>query len=68
MIMKITIEEEDKIKAKRLVSCDDAFGLLWDIDQHCRGILKYDEKKTRDEALEEIREMIYESSLLDLWQ
>lgn len=66
--MNITIEEKDIEKAKRILSTDDAFSLLWEIDQCCRSIIKYDEKIDRDESLAKIRDMISESNLLDLYQ
>jgi hypothetical protein len=77
--MKITfelkgIEEEDK--AQRILRGDEVFSLLWDIDQHIRGKLKYyPEFKTKDEEitylteqLEEVRTMIHENNILDLYQ
>jgi len=66
--MKITLEESDLNKAQRLLSCDEAFSLLYDIDQKLRGYLKYETKLTRDEIMEEVREDINESNLLDLYQ
>lgn len=65
--MKITIEEKDNTKAKRLLSTDDVFGLLWDIDSKLRGYLKYGTELDKDQVMEEIRDMISEENLLDLW-
>ena len=67
--MKITIEENDKIKAKRILAADDSFSLLWDIDQKCRETIKYKEiSKETETALQEIRDMIWEDNLLDLYE
>ena len=72
--MQIIINEEDVDKAKRLLETDNAFGLLWDLDQHCRNIIKYESTcgsrkgdKARNKALEEIRDIINDSHLLDLY-
>lgn len=66
--MKITIEiEEDDQKARRLLSCDDAFSLLWNINGKLRGYLKYETKKTEEEIIEEIMEDIADTNLLDLY-
>jgi hypothetical protein len=58
----------DKKKAKRILSTDDAFGLLWDIDNTLRGYLKYGTEKTASEIMEEIRNMIYQDNILDLYE
>ena len=69
--MKITFEItelEEQEKAERMLKADDAFCLLFGIDNYCRGIQKYDEgKPTKERILEDIREMIEESNLRDLW-
>jgi hypothetical protein len=68
--MRITLnldENEEQDKAKRLLYCDDAFSLIWNIDQLCRNDLKYGSKKTKDEILEEIRNEINETNLLELF-
>jgi hypothetical protein len=65
--MKITIEEKDISQAKRLLSTDDVFGLLWDIDAKLRGYLKYGTELDKEQIMEEIRDMIGEENLLDLW-
>lgn len=67
--MKITIEEKDKLKAKRILATDDAFSLLWDIDQKCRETIKYKEiSKETETVIQEIRDMIWEDNLLDLYE
>ena len=66
--MKLTIEEEDIEKAERLLRTDEAFSLLWDIDKKLRGYLKYGTEKTAEEIMEEIREMINEDLILNLYQ
>lgn len=45
----------------------DMYSLLHDIDQHCRGIIKYDETATEEKCklAEHIRQMIYESIDMD---
>ncbi len=67
--MKIIIQEEDKVKAERLIKCDDAFNLLWDIDQMCRNYIKYgiEKEKSKEDLLQEIRDTILNSNLLELW-
>ena len=66
--MRITIEEDNIDMAQRLTQCDNAFGLLWDIDMKCRDYQKYGTKKTKLEILAEIRELIQESHLMDLYK
>ena len=66
--MTITIKEENKEQAKRLLSCDLVFCLLSELDQKLRSYQKYETHKTRDEILDELREIIHEDNLLDLWQ
>lgn len=41
----------------------DMFSALWDIDQKCRGILKYGTDMKFDEVLEDIRAVISEVDL-----
>lgn len=76
--MKITFEleglEEEK-KAERILRSDDAFSLLWDLDNFCRNKIKYgmeegDGKKikTPEDALQAIRDEIHETNLLELWE
>lgn len=67
--MIFTFEEGDGAAAQRLLRCNDAFSCLWEVDQHLRGIIKHNE--TFDEPtitmLEEIRRMLNEDGLLELW-
>ena len=65
--MKITIEENDIEKAKRILNADDAFSLLWGIDNLLRGYVKHGTEKTREEVCDEVRDMICESGLMELW-
>lgn len=67
--MKITIQEDDIDRAKRLVRCDDAFSLIWNLDAKMRGWMKYgvEDGKKYEDLLEELREDIYETNLLELW-
>ena len=65
--MKITIEEKDKNKALMLLRNDEALALLWELDQKLREYQKYDLEKSRDDVLDELRAMIWENNILDLW-
>lgn len=66
--MKITIEEKDKLKAKRILAADDAFSLLWDIDQKCREVIKYQNvSEETANKIQEIRDMIWEDNILELF-
>ena len=67
--MKITIEENDKDEAERILSYSKSLSLIWDIDQRCREICKYGEpSKETEKILEEIRNMIAESNLMEIWR
>jgi hypothetical protein len=67
--MKITFEEDDIEAAERMTHCDNVFGLLWEINQHCRDRIKYaDLSDDVVTELETIRKMICDSALLDLYQ
>ena len=66
--MQIIIKENDKQEAKRLLSCDLVFILISELDNKLRSYQKYETDKTRDEVIDELREMIHEDNLLDLWQ
>lgn len=49
------------------IHASDMYSILHDIDQHCRGILKYDNKATEDKRnlAEHIRNLIHESIDMD---
>jgi hypothetical protein len=51
---------------KRAIRADEVFSILWDIDQECRGCLKYNVENASD-VLEKIRDMINETDLMDLY-
>lgn len=54
-------------EAARLMKNNDIFGLLHDVDQECRGFLKYDHDfKNADEAIEHIRNSLWSGGLLEL--
>lgn len=63
-----TVEPDEEVRAKRMINSDDAFSLLWDIDSYCRGLLKYSDEQICEKHLEEIRSMIGESNLMELYQ
>lgn len=73
--MIITIEEKDKLAAKRLLATDDVFYLLSEIDSFIRSKMKYtpsfkDDKEEMiyyEEVLSEVRDMIHAENLLDLY-
>lgn len=61
-------DPEDRDTLKRVVFADDVFGLLWDIREGIRTFNKWGEgKKTAQEKLDEISDLIYESGLLDMY-
>lgn len=66
------LEEDEGNVARRILSVDKAFGLLWDIaNDDIRNYFKYKEEPTKEDAeelLEKIRGDIYESGLLDLYE
>ena len=54
----------DRDRRKIFDKAEDMQSVLWDIDMHCRGVVKYaDDKASEDkiELAEHIRTMIYES-------
>ena len=61
---------DDNCKFQRAVRADEVFTLLWDLDQHCRAKIKWDESLPEDTVsiLEEIRNMINGTGLLELFQ
>ena len=72
--MKVTIEvdTDDEVpnKAMRMMQADDAFGLLWDMDEVLRNLDKHGipEGKSAEDIVIEIRTMIAESNLMRLWE
>jgi len=65
--MKVIIEEENQEKAERLIRCDEAFSLIWNISQKLRDYNKNDTDKTRDEIINELNELITDNNILDLY-
>lgn len=65
--MKTTFQAEDEHEAKILIHASEAFGLLWDINQKLRSYEKNDTDKTKDEIIEELREMIWEDNILNFY-
>lgn len=65
--MKTTFQAEDNQEAKILLHASEAFGLIWDIDQKLRDYQKYDTEKTKDEIIEELRDMIHEDNILNFY-
>jgi hypothetical protein len=65
--MEIIIKTKDEDKAKRLIHCDDAFRLIWEISQKLREYNKYQPDKTRDEIIDELNELIGEENILELY-
>jgi len=71
--MKITFEfdgDTEREEAERVLRVSEPFSLLWDIDQRLRDIQKYhsdEEKPTKEELIEELRGMIHENNILDLY-
>ena len=72
MKLKITheLEEMDSDIAKRILFKDEAFGLLWDLEQAMRDYFKYGikSKKNAELLMERMRKEIGESGLLDYYK
>lgn len=76
--MKISFELEgleEERRAQRLLHAEEAFSLLWELDNFCRNKIKYGMNegngqniKTPEDALQAIRDEIHETSLLELWE
>lgn len=66
--MIITIKENDRDRAKRLLRCDDVYSILWEIRQDLRNKTKYGTKLDKEEVMREYMEIIDESGLLELYQ
>jgi len=50
---------EESAQHERAVFCDDAWGALHDVDQHCRSVVKHGHQyKSVEEFAAEIRRMI----------
>ena len=66
-ILTFNLNNEDDItRHLRAIHADEAFSLIWDIDQKLRSVLKYNEK-VEEKDFEEIREMIYETKLMEMY-
>jgi len=68
--MKITFELDDieeGEKAERLLRTDEVFSLLWAISEKLNSYEKHDTKKTKEKIIDEIREMIWENDILNLY-
>ncbi len=62
------IKTHDKSEMQQLIHASEAYSLLWEIDQYCRQVLKYEGKETRDEALGHIRRTIGESEIMRFFE
>lgn len=62
------IKTHDKSEMQQLIHASEAYSLVWEIDQYCRQILKYEGKETRNEALEHIRRAIGESDIMRFFE
>lgn len=69
IIFKTVDEIDDNDKVKRLVFCDDAFSLLYDIKEKIRNYSKHEEwtNEKANNVLIKIREDIEESGLLQMY-
>lgn len=49
------------------INASKMYSLLWEIDQRCRSVVKYEDKASEDRVklAEEIRQMIYENVDMD---
>ena len=63
-------DRDGKNELVRAISADDAFGVLWNIDNIARTALKYNEDSLEylQTSLEEIRMQISESGLMEFYQ
>ena len=68
-IMRYTVTTTDKEEASRLTHADDAFALIWDIDQKLRAWSKHGipENKTIEDLADEVRTDICNSRLMEYW-
>ena len=69
--MKATLDfdlntEDDAIQYKRAVHADEAFDLLWDIDQELGELLKRNDNIRYDDV-KIIKDMIYETKLMGMY-
>ena len=65
-ILKFDLPEE-KDEFKLAAAASDFWCVLWDVDQRCRGILKYEEPSEETEKFaEEIRNIIRDRVDMDL--
>ena len=64
------LEEMDSDIAKRILFKDEAFGLLWDLDQAMREYFKHGlrSKKNAELLMERMRREIGESGLMDFYK
>lgn len=70
MIITYTYNDEDKAelgKATRALSADKAFDMLYEIEQSIRKHFKYNEVADPTVLLNQIRDSIHESNLLELY-
>lgn len=67
--MEVDTDDEVPSKAIRMMQCDDAYALLWDMDGTLRNWEKHGipEGKTAETIVEDLRAMIADSDLLRLW-
>ena len=60
-------ELEDAYKAWRIIKCEAAFDLIWDISQICREAFDHEPDKLNEEYMQRIHDLITDSHLLELY-
>ena len=62
MKVKFTVEAENERDLRIYTQATAMYSVLWDLDQHLRNTMKYDEAldKNKYRAYEEIREKLHE--------
>lgn len=68
--LKFNLDEVDSAQRHaRTIRCDEAYALLWDIDQMLRSKLKYETiSESEASVYDAIRTKIADTGLLDLYE
>lgn len=70
MLTIFVYSNDERDQAKRAACADTIYALLFDIDQKLRSFMKHSDNMTDAEhtRMDEIRTMIADSGVLDLWE
>ena len=64
---KFPSDRDGEEQAIRMLLSDKAFGLIWDLQQKCRNILKYEPEVTGKCVAEDIMQTIDDSGLMEYY-